>query len=80
MLHPIDGLRSGQRIEARIIAQAFPYRIPPNVAGDVLDDLLRPQNVIVVAHLPEPLATSFFEFIRGALFEGVDELDQIGSL
>jgi len=64
----------------RIIAQPFPYRIPPNVAGDVLDDLLRSQNVSVVAHLPETLAMSLFEFIRGALFESVDELDQIGSL
>ncbi len=64
----------------RIIAQPLPYRIPPNVAGDVLDDLVGPQNVIVVAHLPKAVAVSFLEFIRRALFEGVDELDQIGSL
>jgi hypothetical protein len=62
----------------RIIAEPLAYWIPPNVAGDVLDDLVGPQNVIVVAHLPKALAVSFFEFIRRALFEGVDELDQIG--
>jgi hypothetical protein len=80
VLHPIDGLGTGQWIQVRIIAQPFSYRIPPNVAGNILDDLLRPQNVIVVAHLPKTLAVSFFEFIRRALFEGVDELNQVGGV
>ncbi|MGB2900951.1 MAG: hypothetical protein WBB89_16950 [Candidatus Acidiferrum sp.] len=61
----------------RLIAQPFPYRIPPNVTGDALDDLVGPQNVIVIAHLPEPPAMSFLEFIRSALLEGVDELNQV---
>jgi len=64
----------------RIIAQPFSYWIPPNVAGDVLDDLVGPQNVIVVPHLPEALAVSFLEFIRRVLFEGVDELNQVGGV
>ncbi len=64
----------------RIIAEPLPYWIPPNVTGNILDHLLRPQNVIVVAHLPKALAVSFFEFIRRALFEGVDELDQVGGV
>lgn len=64
----------------RVIAQPLSYRIPPNVGSDVFDDLLRPQNVIVVAHLPEPLATTFFEFIPRPLFESINELDQIGTL
>jgi len=63
----------------RAAAKPFSYWIPPNVAGDVLDDLVGPQNVIVVAHLPKALAVSFFEFIRRALFEGVDELNQVGG-
>jgi hypothetical protein len=74
-------LRSGQRVEVRVAAEPLAYRIPPNVTGNILDNLLRPQNVIVVAYLPKALAVSFFEFIhraRRALFEGVDELDQIG--
>ncbi len=64
----------------RIIAEPLAYWIPPNVTGNILDDLLRPQNVIVVTHLPEPPAMGLFEFIRRALFEGVDELDQIGCV
>ncbi len=80
MLHPLDGLRAGQRVEVRVAAKPFAYRIPPNVAGNILDDLLRPQNVIVIAHLPEPPAMSLLEFIRRALFEGVDELNQVGGV
>jgi hypothetical protein len=64
----------------RIIAEPLPYWIPPNVTGNILDDLLRAQNVIVIAHLPEPPAMSLLEFIRGALFEGVDELNQAGGV
>ena len=64
----------------RIIAEPLPYWIPPNVTGNILDHLLRPQNVIVIAHLPEPPAMSLLEFIRRALFEGVDELNQVGSV
>jgi hypothetical protein len=64
----------------RVIAEPFSYWIPPNVAGDVLDDLVGPQNVIVVTHLPKAPAMSLFEFIRRALFEGVDELNQVRSV
>lgn len=53
MLHPVDGLRAGQWIEARLEAQGFPHRVPPDVARDILDDLLWPQDVIVIAHLPQ---------------------------
>jgi len=64
----------------RIIAEPLAYWIPPNVTGNILDDLLRAQNVIVIAHLPEPPAMSLLEFIRGALFEGVDQLNQAGGV
>jgi hypothetical protein len=36
--------------------------------------------VVVIPHLPEPLALSFFELIARALFEGVDELHEIGGV
>jgi len=64
----------------RVAAKPLAYWIPPNVAGNILENLLRPQNVIVVAHLPKALAVSFFEFIRCALFEGVDERNQVGGV
>jgi hypothetical protein len=64
----------------RLAAKPLPYRIPPNVAGHILRHLLRPQYVIVIAHLPEPLAMSFFELIGRALFEGIDELHEIGGV
>jgi hypothetical protein len=64
----------------RVAAKPLPYRIPPNVAGNILRDLLRPQYVVVIAHLPEPLAMSFFELIGRALFEGIDELHEIGGV
>jgi hypothetical protein len=67
-------------MHARIIAQPFPHWIPPNVTGDVFNYFLRPQNMIVVPHLPEPLATALLEFIARALFERVNELDQIRTL
>jgi hypothetical protein len=80
MLHPIDGLRAGQRIEMRVAAKPLPHGIPPNVAGNILRDLLRPQYVIVIAHLPEPLTMGFFELIGRALFEGIDQLHEIGRV
>jgi hypothetical protein len=64
----------------RVAAKPLPYGIPPNVAGNILRDLLRPQYVIVIAHLPEPLAMSFFKLIGRALFEGIDELYEIGGV
>jgi hypothetical protein len=64
----------------RFAAKSLAYRIPPNVTSNILDDFLRPQNVIVVAHLPEPLVMSFLEFIPGALFEGVNKLNQVGGV
>jgi len=64
----------------RVAAKTLPYGIPPNVAGNILRHLLRPQYVIVIAHLPEPLAMSFFELVGRALFEGIDELHEIGGV
>jgi hypothetical protein len=64
----------------RVAAKPLPYRIPPNVAGHILRDLLRPQYVVVIAHLPEPLATGFFKLIGRALFEGIDKLHEIGGV
>jgi hypothetical protein len=64
----------------RIVAEPLAYGIPPDVGGNILDDLLRPQNVIVIANLPEPLAMSFLEFVPGALFEGVDKLNQVAGV
>ena len=73
-------MRTGQRIKPRVAAKPLPYRIPPNVAGDILRDLLRPQYVVVIAHLPQPLAMSFFELIARALLESIDELHEIGGV
>jgi hypothetical protein len=64
----------------RVAAKTLPYGIPPNVAGNILRHLLRPQYVIVIAHLPEPLAMSCFELVGRALFEGIDELHEIGGV
>ncbi len=64
----------------RVTAKPLPHGIPPDVAGNILRDLLRPQYVIVITHLPEPLAMSFFEFIGRALFEPIDKLHEIGGV
>jgi len=64
----------------RVAAQPLPYGIPPNVAGNILRDLLRPQYVVVIAHLPETLAMRFFKLIGRALFEGIDERHEIGGV
>ena len=64
----------------RVAAKPLPYGIPPNVAGNILRHLLRPQYVIVIAHLPEPLTMVFFELIGRALFEGIDQLHEIGGV
>jgi hypothetical protein len=64
----------------RVAAKPLPYGIPPNVAGNILRHLLRPQYVIVIAHLPEPLTMGFFELIGRALFEGIDQLHEIGGV
>jgi hypothetical protein len=64
----------------RVAAKPLPYGIPPNIAGNILRDLLRPQYVVVIAHLPKPVAMSFFELIGRALFEGIDELHEIGGV
>jgi hypothetical protein len=64
----------------RVAAKPLSYGIPQNIAGNILRDLLRPQYVIVIAHLPEPSAMSFLELIGRALFEGIDELHEIGGV
>lgn len=64
----------------RVAAKPLSYGIPPNATGNILRHLLRPQYVIVIAYLPEPLAMGFFELIGRALFEGIDQLHEIGGV
>jgi hypothetical protein len=63
-----------------LCAKAFADWIPPEVAGDVFDGFVRPQDMIVVPSLPKTGAACLAEFVSGSLFEPVNEIDQVACI
>jgi predicted trehalose synthase len=61
-------------------AKALADWIPPYVAGNVFDRFVGPQNMVVIPSLPKTSATRLAEFVRGALLESFDELDQVAGV
>ena len=61
----------------RTRAKLFADGIPPDVAGDILDLVRGPENMVVITHFPETAAVRFAKRKGGALFEGADEFAQV---
>lgn len=57
--------------------KAPPYGIHPDIAGHIFDHFLRPENMVVVALLPEDRPVDFPKFKCGSLLEGLHKGDQI---
>ena len=64
----------------RVGAKPFAYWIPPDVAGDILYLLVRPHDVVIEPHLPQPRTTVIPKLVGGVLFEGVDKPEQIRAI
>ena len=77
---PIDGLAAGERKFLRTCAKLLADGIPPDVAGDILDPVRGPENVVVIAHFPEAAAVRFAKRKGGALFEDADEFAQVRTV
>jgi hypothetical protein len=54
--------------------------IPPDVAGDILDLVRGPENMVVITHFPETAAVRFAKCKGGALFEDADEFAQVRTV
>jgi hypothetical protein len=63
-----------------MIAQAFADGIPPDIAGDVLYMIRRPENMVVVTPFPESAAVGFAKLEGRALFEEADEFEQVAAI
>jgi hypothetical protein len=61
-------------------AKPFADRIPPNIAGDVLYLVRRPENVVIVAHFPEGAAVGLAKLEGRALLEEADEFEQVAPI
>jgi len=64
------------RTRAKLLADG----IPPDVAGDILDPVRGPENMVVITHFPEATAVRFAKRKGGALFEDVDEFAQVRTV
>ena len=64
------------RAPAKLLADG----IPPDVAGDILDPVRGPENMVVITHFPEAAAVRFAKRKRGALFEDADEFAQVRTV
>jgi len=58
----------------------FSDRIPPDIAGDVLYLIGRPENVVVVTPFPESAVVGFAKLEGRALFEEADEFEQVAAI
>jgi len=54
--------------------------IPPDITGDVFKMIRWPENMIVVAHLPESTVVRLAKFVGRALLEQTNELAQVATL
>ena len=64
----------------RTCAKVLADGIPPDVAGDILDPVRGPENMVVITHFPETAAVRFAKRKGGALFEDADEFAQVRTL
>ena len=64
----------------RACAKLLADGIPPDVAGDILDPVRGPENMVVITHFPETAAVRFAKRKRGALFEDADEFAQVRTV
>jgi len=78
-LHPRHRLGAGERVFGRVTAEFLANWIPPDVAGDFDDVVIRSQDMIVVAGLPQQLAGCLLEMKSGLLFEAADEFERVAS-
>ena len=64
------------RPSAKLLADG----IPPDVTGDILDPVRRPENMVVITHFPERAAVRFTKRKGGALFPDADEFTQVRTV
>ena len=64
----------------RTCAKLLADGIPPDVAGDILDLVRGPENMVVITHFPETAAARFAKRKGGALFEDADEFAQVRAV
>ena len=60
--------------------KTFSDGIPPDIAGDVLYLIRRPENVVVVTRFPESAAVGFAKLEGRALFEEADEFEHVAAI
>jgi hypothetical protein len=60
--------------------KTFSDGIPPDIAGDVLYLIRRPENVVVVTRFPESAAVGFAKLEGRALFEEANEFEQVAAI
>ena len=64
----------------RTCAKLLADGIPPDVAGDILDPVRGPENMVVITHFPETAGARFAKRKGGALFEDADEFPQVRTV
>ena len=64
----------------RARAKLLAHGIPPDVAGDILDPVRGPENMVVITHFPEAAAVRFAKRKGGALFKEADEFAQVRTV
>jgi len=60
--------------------EPFSDGIPPDIAGDVLYLIRRPENVVVVTPFPESATVGFAKLEGRALFEEANEFEQVAAI
>ncbi len=79
-MHPIDCLRSRKRVLARLGAYFFAYRVPPDVGGNLFNNIRGAKNVVVVTRLPKVLVVGFAKVKGRALFQQTDKFAKVGAV
>src|SRR6266852_6224713 len=79
-LDPVHRVGAGVREFLSASAKLFAYRIPPDIAGDILYSVARAKNVIVVTPFPESAAMRLAKLEGRALFEEADEFEQVAAI
>ena len=64
----------------RTCAKLLADGIPPDVAGDILDPVRGPENMVVITHFPETASVRFAKRKSGALFEDADKFAQVRTV
>ena len=63
-------MATGERKFSWTCAKLLAHGIPPDVAGDILDPVRGPENMVVITHFPEAAAVRFAKRKGRVLFGG----------